>query len=479
MAVVSRLIDLVRNRLGGICPAVIAFLVATFFQHVPLFAGDGVTPPRFTAKQIQSFIAEVVPHIERIMGRKFKELPPLVLDDEDTFARIVAADLEPTLRRAHPELSEQELAKAALARAKEQAVDLLGKYGLKLKKLGLMPASLGPMLEQYQIEPQHATGIMRLLIAHELTHALQAQYVDVLGFLANRPTEDASAAYTSVVEGQAMFVQQGVARALGLEKAAAEYARIFSLGDLEADDPHSRDVAVYQHFMYIEGQRFIEYHHRQGGTARLWELLVRPPLISSMISHPETYSPGLPKRPDLTGAFVEAVAEFRKNRWVVHEQELGEIHLRAMYASLEKEGLNRLADNVIAARSLSLRSLARGEDFHLVLFALRDRKVASELIDLLALPVAEELKAWRQESGHRVKETRDAKLGGLVCDASRDLALVLADGHGREVFSKRVVLASRGAVLVEATAVNHSIPSHKLARILDGVLRAAEKAPVK
>jgi len=431
---------------------------------------------RFSLQQIQAFMAETAPHVERIMGRKFKHLPPLVIDDTEAVAAILAGDIEPNVRKANPDLNQQEVANLALTQARDQMPEILGKYGLKAKKLGVLPANLVPMLVEHRIELKHATGIMKLLIAHELAHALQAQYLDVFGILNSQPTEDATAACTAVIEGQAMFVQEQVARALRLEDAAAANNKVIALDAEEADALHSPDVAIYQEFIYLTGRRFTEHHYAKGGADRLWEILAKPPATTAMISHPDTYSPVAPKSPDLAKAMAIATRDFRKSRWAMNEHELGEIHLRAVYAATEKTALDRLADNFVAGRVLGIRSAERGGDFQLVLLVLRDPQAAPGLIDRLAAEVLHEFKAVRQEGAYRIRENRDGKFSEIKGDASRHLALVLADEQGREAYAKQVILISRGPVLVHLSALNYVVSKGKLTKVLESVLASAEQA---
>ena len=136
-------------------------------RHVGLCAGFLVFDC-LTDSEVQAFVTEVVPHIERIMGRRFKSLPPVVVNDEEAVARVFAGDLEATFRKANPQIPEAELSAAVLAEAYRKLPEILGKYGLKVGKLALMPSHLGATMTQFHIHRKHGPGIMRLLIAHEL-----------------------------------------------------------------------------------------------------------------------------------------------------------------------------------------------------------------------------------------------------------------------------------------------------------------------
>lgn len=443
----------------------------------PILPAQPASPARFglTESEVQACVAEVVPHIERIMGRRFKSLPPVVVDDEEAVARIFAGDLEPTFRQANPQIPEAELPAAVLAEARQKLPEILGKYGLKAEKLALMPSHLGATMAQFHINPKHGPGIMRLLIAHELTHALQAQNVDVQALLTRSATEDATGACTAVIEGQAMFVQDRVAEALQLNAAAEQYSKIFSPGHVDPEDADSRDQAVYQEFIYLTGKRFVEYFYEKGGADRLWEILAHPPLMTSMISRPETYSPTPPQRPDLGKVFAPLTAEFSGKQWTVEEHDLGEIHVRAIHATAEKPAVDHFAQGMLAARTLSALAEDGGE-VQAIVFVMRGGKAAVQAVEFLSASIGQELKAQRADDAVRVKESSETKFTDSPSDASRYHILVLADANDQKILDKRVVLVARGSAVLQLTTADYTFPKEKLGKLVDGILQATEQA---
>lgn len=428
----------------------------------------------FTEKEIQAFALELMPHIERIMQRKFKRVPPIVLGDAEAVAQILAADLEPSVRKEQPELDEGEARAQALAQARQRVPEILGKYGVKAGKLGLMPQNLMGTLEASQIDRKHAAAIMKLLLAHELTHALQAQYVDILDRLVAQPSDDATMAYAAVIEGHPMFVQERVGEAIGLGAAVREYARVFSVCGPDFPDAECCSEATYRHFMYVTGKRFIEYHYLKGGAERLWEILAQPPALSSMISRPETYSPLAPKRPDLSRAFAKIEARFSARRWTVLQRDLGDIHLRSLYADRGATGLDTLTDHVAAARSLEA-VLPRQGRIEITLFALRDAKGAARFLDWLHAPVAESAQAMSRNPAFRVKEFAEGKYADVPSDVSRQCALVLTNEAGRKVFDQRQTLVARGDLLLQVLTERRPLAKAELARLVEDVLQAASE----
>ncbi len=429
---------------------------------------------RFTEAEIRAFVAEVVPHVERVMGRKFKRIPPLVIDDTEEVARILAADMEPQLRRENPALGDEAIARSALAAARRFAPDLLGKYGVKAQKLGLLPKGLDDTLEEHHIDPKHAAGILKTLLAHELTHALQAQYVDLLGLFASAKTDDAQVASTAVIEGQAMFVQEQVGDALELGAAARQYSRIFSSETQDFPDPAHRTALARQEFTYIEGKRFAEWHYKNGGAERLWAILARPPAVTAMIARPATYSPVPPARPDLGPAFAGQGEIWRRRQWVVYERDLGEIDLRAAYATADRETIDAITEPVRAARQLAVEAPRARAAFHVTVFELASEEAALRLVDLLDKPIAGAVAAVEKGRAVGSKRFDRRDFVKLAADASREYTVLLKDDHGRALVDRRIVLAVRAKRLVEAVIDDYAMPNRELKSLVEKALGARQ-----
>jgi hypothetical protein len=147
----------------------------------------------------------------------------------------------------------------------------------------------------------------RLVLAHELTHAIDDQYFDLsrLDRLAHRCDEEASAAALGAVEGNAQYV-------------AVQTLASFPTGDiadmldalLEGLEPQP-DLADVPPFVqsleiwpYTAGLAFITRRAMDGGTAAVDETLRHPPTTTEQVIHPERYPADQPSPvdvPDLSG----------------------------------------------------------------------------------------------------------------------------------------------------------------------------------
>jgi len=138
--------------------------------------------------------------------------------------------------------------------------------------------------------------MQRLVLAHELTHALQDQNLDLQAFLhARRENDDITNARQAVVEGHATaaMMQQLV--------GPVELGSLPSLEPLMAQVIHQQfeEFPVFSRapfffrlqalFPYVEGMGFMQRALRQGGWKKLNALFADPPATTKEIFEPLIY----------------------------------------------------------------------------------------------------------------------------------------------------------------------------------------------
>src|SRR4029453_8963832 len=96
---------------------------------------------------------------------------------------------------------------------------LLGKYGFVDGTVYLLAGNVRPLFKLCDTDEKQLPAIVKLVVAHELTHALQDQELDLKTTLAAIKNVDASLAISAAIEGQAVFVQDSVGQALELDAA--------------------------------------------------------------------------------------------------------------------------------------------------------------------------------------------------------------------------------------------------------------------
>lgn len=422
--------------------------------------------PKFTEKEVQGFVDEARPHVERLMQRKFKKIPPVVVDDVRAMAQILAEDMEPIIRHAYPDWKDDEVRRAAQTAGREQAQENLGKYGLRSGRLVILPSELAHVLDSHAIAPEHAAGILKTLIAHELLHALQAEQCDVLSLLSTARGDDEAAARNAMVEGQAMFVQEKVGEAMNLGDAARAYSRTFSFEEQEFPDPADRMVAARQAFLYIEGKRFVEWQYERGGAERLWEILAKPPTTTAMIARPASYRPEPPK-PFEPECLAQFAAEFRKQGYTVTEQDQGEMDLWVAYAGAGRDDLNAVGEKIVAARS-AVAQLPHSRGRVQINAYQLEGDSGKAVVDRFDKLVTASVAAYQK--GDAIRARRFHSRPFVELDNARNYTLVLANRGGRTFLDRRIVIAARGKMVIEAVFDNHRMDPAEMKTLLERLL---------
>ena len=139
----------------------------------------------------------------------------------------------------------------------------------------------------------HRETTSEMLVAHELTHALQDQYFGVHAAL-NRITDndDRRLALKSVIEGDATLVGYGYVSgrvdAETIGKLLTNLRDMPTLLDLESPDTPAalRDSLIFE---YTDGTRFVGEAYRRGGWSAVNALYRNPPLSTRQVLDPALY----------------------------------------------------------------------------------------------------------------------------------------------------------------------------------------------
>lgn len=146
----------------------------------------------------------------------------------------------------------------------------------------------------------------RMVMAHELTHALEDQHFHIEKWMkAARPNDDAELAREAVLEGSATaamidYLLQGTGKGL---KDLPDFDPELLLGDLgdsptlKKAPPFIKDALI---FPYFSGLRFSRAFLAKSGWDGLAGVFEHPPVSTQQILHPELYGSGpTPERVEL------------------------------------------------------------------------------------------------------------------------------------------------------------------------------------
>lgn len=326
--------------------------------------------------------------IQDLRQLRFKQPVPLVIKSADQAEAMMEADL---MR----DYTDNELKVDAVAGA------LTGLYptglDLKAESLALMKSQVAGFYDPHGKQMVLVEGgadvgfwdnatefiiqrdvVGQMLLAHELTHALQDQNFNLESSLDKvKDDDDRTLALKSVAEGDATLA--GFAYALGgMDDATADMV-VANLKDLpkmlaaEAPDtPLGLSAPLL--FQYSEGARFVTEAYRRGGWTAVDALYRSPPVSSHQILHPEFYFDKPAPEAKITLAGYEEIMAGWKT---VDDDTFGELLLRVILErNLGKQSTELgLASRWIADRMIVMQE---GRDVNVIwMLAFSDNQSAS------------------------------------------------------------------------------------------------------
>jgi hypothetical protein len=155
-----------------------------------------------------------------------------------------------------------------------------------------------PKTQEFYIADWSPPADQRMVMAHELTHALEDQHFQIEAWVrAARPNEDAELARDAVLEGSAMaamvdYLMLSTGRSL---KDLPDFDPGMLIGDLgstptlQKAPPFLKDTLI---FPYIGGLSFSAAILKNTGWAALPGVFEKPPVSTQQILHPALYRSG-------------------------------------------------------------------------------------------------------------------------------------------------------------------------------------------
>ena len=175
-----------------------------------------------------------------------------------------------------------------------------------------------------------SAGMDRMILAHELTHALQDQHYDLTKFpLHVKDNDDLALATSALLEGDAtVLMTQFYARSAaegGMWKDLLVMLTAQKTEKLQAAPPFLRELML---FPYQEGQKFVFALQLEGGDEALDRAFRNPPVSTEQILHPEKF---WGERDDPRPVTVPVISSPAWQR--IGSNVLGELGIRAMLAT--------------------------------------------------------------------------------------------------------------------------------------------------
>ncbi len=408
---------------------------------------------------------EVLPLVEQITGRRLSPVPELVSADAHLLARVVADEQRHLLEGAGIDVTTAD--EAAQQTALETAPAFAGKYGFLDGRLYVSTEGLEDALAIEGYPEWMLRPALRVVIAHELVHALQDQVVDLDHTVTSAGSADAVMALNCLVEGHAVWVHEQVGHALGLDPAVAAVADLLGTDTTFRRRMDPREFQ--QRYVYGLGRDYVSWHADHGGTDAVWRALADPPTSTAQIVSPWALDPastlvtsGRERR-----ALLRAGERLAGPGWRADAQPLGDYDVRDQLvragadqriADALRDGFNtRLVGGVMAG--VEVQVMEFDDDAGARAFVQGMRRQAEAQAELVG---------------------RDPFIQAIATDFDR----VRGDTAGREAVTVRLfgdsvdrlgkVWVARGPHVVQVVLVNSPATDRQVAMSIESVFRAIE-----
>jgi len=285
-----------RNLVKSVLLATACGLFVQLCGNVPVLGQDASIPPPAatrSAKVDAEFSAaadEVLEQMSLITGLKLRAPLKKTLRSRDEIRSYVIREMD----------EEKNAAERYAGARSAEAFGLLPKnFDFDNFMVALLTEQIAglydPKAHEFYIADWIPIGDQRMVMAHELTHALEDQHFNLEPWVkAARPNEDAELAREAVLEGSAMAAMVDYLLD-GTGKSIKDFANIdpsMFLGDLGTTPtlakapPFIKDALV---FPYLSGLQFSAAALKDKGWAALPTLFEKPPASTQQILHPALY----------------------------------------------------------------------------------------------------------------------------------------------------------------------------------------------
>jgi len=288
----------------------------------------------------QAKLQEIKAGLALLRGLEFKRDVPVEIESREEMRKHLERDLE-------EEYGGEKLQNLSLAYAK------LGLFpeGLDLKKSLLdfytaqVAAFYDPKTKKLVLPEDWAGGILlgavqflarrdimgEMVLAHELTHALQDQHFSLEDRLRSSDNDDRTLAFHAVAEGDATL--SGFGYLFGIDDQSLDLVDHTVQESIQEARSSLSDIpeAIIEEllFQYYGGVSFVSRVVRERGWSGVNRLYSYPPLSTEQVLHPEKYldSPDPP-----TGIKLDDLSALFESDWrEIENNVLGELMVRVLF----------------------------------------------------------------------------------------------------------------------------------------------------
>lgn len=442
-------------------PVLVLLVLGACKKKPPEAPPEPIDP--FSQESLEAWRDELVPVLEKHAQRSFSAPPKVAVFDPRAFEDFLRQETELILQATLNDTPEEVRTRAA---AERRALGgLFGKYGLYDQTTYVVPESIQRAAREAEVD---ATELGKVVLVHELAHALQNELVPPEPVLGRIVDLDHFHCWSAVSEGGANWLALQVVREIGIEEAFWELTQFQGWSREGLEEPRAYPVWM----SYGKGMETLDQVVQDGGIEAFWTWHAHPPASSSMLFAPETYSADPPTRAaDFASVLRGTEQLLTRGDWLVSNTRLGEYDLRgdAIRTNKEAEFEDVLA-HLIDAQNLNLEMRGRGGNIGILRFDSPD--AARAYVTLLRAEQTVEGQFLAKAMGVTVEVTY-SEVQGVEGDAS--LLRTQRVPMGTSYKESRTAWVARGNDIVTVTATDFR-PGLRLANTLNGVFERLEQS---
>lgn len=318
---------------------ILVVLVLLLFGGARMASGEeeagGTSAPWRDASLVESRFAEACETVEETCGAPFGTRPTVRITSRVELREILRREQTPILEamglEAEIDAMLSLLTRAIIAKY-EPATHTVHVIAERFEDDKLALVCDGPVDEDF----------LRVVLAHEATHALDWPRHGWTEINETRTDHDARKAFDAVVEGHAQYVAKRVAGSWNIADAFGRFTTsIVTLPPIEQEAlrPILEALVAELTFGYVQGHAFMEAVAAARGDEGIEAVLRSPPTTTRLIEHPEEYldPPADDEAPDLARAIEAFRPLVGAGSWRVLTSRMLESALRAAAQAVPEE----------------------------------------------------------------------------------------------------------------------------------------------
>jgi len=335
-----------------------------FLWEVASLAATGPAPQKGVEKEayaikpghLEALLREVSPQIEKTMGRTFKELPKVVSSTSEAVRDILADELESGVRIQFPDQQPNRQREVALQTAEMLSHVFLGKYEPAKNCVHLIPGNFDELYKLMRKPVILTPEFLRLIVIHELVHAMDGQEHHVFSKIASLKSADELSVWNVLIEGHAQYVTRAVLAAGKQERLFADYEDLLQTNPPSTSEGEKFMAQVLGSTLrapYIDGRRFFDGLAASGKKTFLEDVFAKAPTSMNVILHPERYYDPTagPAGRDVT-VILDEIAKAR-SEWVSRKMKIGELEIRTSFGDfVDQREVAGVSSHVIGGQAV-------------------------------------------------------------------------------------------------------------------------------